>query len=706
MKAYDSEHIRNIALVGHQGAGKTILAEAMLYSAGVLNRMGQIEAGNTVSDYHPSEIEREMSIFATMVHVEWEGVKINILDSPGYPDFLGEVVSSLRAAEAAIFVINSSEGVQVGTEIAWQTAEDLGIPAMFVISHLDRAEASFENAVSQIQDRFGRAATIVQMPGGFGSRSIVDVLIMKQIEFPAGSRKGVESDISAAFSDRADKLHNDLIESIAENDESLMDLYFEKGTLSEEEMRTGLRGAMAHRDLFPIFLASGSENIGVSRLLDFIRNVCPSPLIASPPSTESGHLKVGSSEKPVALVFKTMAEHHVGEYSFLKVCTGTLSPGLDLENAQNGGMERLNQLFSINGNEREAAPNLTAGDIGAVVKLRNTHTNDTLRQKGLDVVMTPIPFPEPRYQIAVRTTHQGEEDRLAQGLHQLQEEDPSLIVTYDSHLNQILMAGQGETHLEIARFRLKTRFNVEVEFHKPRISYRETVTKAGHAQYRHKKQTGGAGQFADITLFVEPLNGPFQPPSNISVRNKHEATTGWGSKIEYIDAIVGGVIDMRRFFGAIQKGVVEMLKSGPLAGYPVGDVRVVIYDGGMHPVDSNDNAFRSAAMMGFKRAFGDASPVLLEPIHDLEVLVPETYMGDVLGDLNTRRARIQGMEAEGPFQKILAQVPEAELYRYSTSLRSLTQGRGIHKSTFRAYEAVPRHVQEKIIEESAETAEA
>lgn len=706
MKAYDSEHIRNIALVGHQGAGKTMLAEAMLYAAGVINRMGQIESGNTVSDYHPSEIEREMSIFASMMHVEWGGVKINILDTPGYPDFLGEVVSSLRAAEAAIFVINGAEGVQVGTEIGWQTAADLGIPAMFVINHLDRADSNFESVVDQIQDRFGRAATVVQVPGGSGTRSIVDVLVMKQLSHTAGARDGAEGSISDDFAERAEMLHNELVESIAENDETLMDLYFEKGTLSEDEMRTGLRGAMAHRDLFPIFVTSATENIGVARLLDFVRNVCPSPILAAAPSTESGSLTVGASEKPVSLVFKTMAEHHVGEYSFLKVCTGTLTPGIDLENAQNGGGERLNQLFSINGNEREAAPSLEAGDIGAVVKLRNTHTNDTLRIKGSNVVMTPIAFPEPRFQIAVRPVRQGEEDRLAVGLHQLREEDPSLIVTHDAHLSQILMAGQGETHLDIARYRLKTRFNVEVEFYKPRISYRETVTKAGHAQYRHKKQTGGAGQFADITLYVEPLNGPFQAPSNINVRNVHEASTGWGSKIEFIDAIVGGVIDMRRFFGAIQKGVNEMLKSGPLAGYPVGDIRVVIYDGGMHSVDSNDNAFRSAAMMGFKKAFQEASPVLLEPVHDLEVLVPEAYMGDVLGDLNTRRARIQGMDAEGPFQKILAHVPEAELYRYSTVVRSLTQGRGIHTSSFRGYEAVPRHVQEKIIEESAALEEA
>lgn len=706
MKAYDSDKIRNVALVGHQGSGKTMLGEAMLYCAGTINRMGNIQAGNTVSDYHPSEHEREMSVFASLLNAEWDGVKVNILDTPGYPDFLAEVVSSLRVAEAAIFVINGAEGVEVGTEIAWETASSLGIPTMFLINHLDRDDASFEEVVTQIQDRFGRGAAVVQIPGGAGSRSIVDVLVMKQLSHAAGSKKATEGDIPADFAERADQLHNDLVESIAENDEALMDLYFEKGTLTEEEMRIGLRSAMAHRDLFPIFIASAEENIGVSRLLDFIGNVCPPPSLGRPQPSETGEVKVDPSGSPVCLVFKTMAEHHVGEYSFLKVCSGKLTPGIDLQNAQNNGHERLNQLFSISGHERESVPSMSAGDIGAVVKLKNTHTNNTLRMKGSDIVISPIKIPNPRYQIGVRTVRQGEEDRLAQGLHQLHEEDPSLIITHDSHLSQILMAGQGDMHLDIAKYRLAHRFNVDIEFYKPRISYRETVTRAGHAQYRHKKQTGGAGQFADITMYVEPIHGAFAPPSNINVRNTHEARTDWGSKVEYIDAIVGGVIDMRRFFGAIQKGVLEMLRSGPLAKYPVGDIRVVIYDGGMHPVDSNDNAFRSAAMMGFRKAFSEAAPVLLEPIHELEVLIPESYMGEVLGDLNTRRSRIQGMEAEGPFQKVKATVPEAELYRYSTILRSLTQGRGLHKSTFLKYEAVPRHVQGEIIEDSKEKAEA
>ncbi len=706
MKAYDSDNIRNIALVGHQGSGKTMLGEAMLYSAGATNRMGDIGAGNTVSDYHPSEHEREMSVYASLLNVEWDGVKINILDTPGYPDFLAEVVSSLRATEAAIFVINGAEGVEVGTEIAWETASELQIPTMFLVNHLDRADASFQDVVAQIQDRFGRGAALVQIPGGGGSRSIIDVLVMKHLAWPVGSKRATVSDIPDEFADRAEALHNELVESVAENDESLMELYFEKGTLTEDEMRVGLRSAMANRDLFPIFVASGEENIGVSRLMDFVRNVCPPPSLGRPQPTESGEVEVDSNGPPVCLVFKTIAEHHVGEYSFLKVCSGKLTPGIDLQNAQNSGTERLNQLFSISGRERESVPSIAAGDIGAVVKLRNTHTNNTLRRKGSDVVISPIKFPNPRYQIGVRTMRQGEEDRLAQGLHQLHEEDPSLIVTHDSHLSQILMAGQGDMHLEIAKYRLANRFNVDIEFYKPRISYRETVTREGHAQYRHKKQTGGAGQFADIKLYVEPIRGPFSPPSHINVRNTHEMTTGWGSKVEYIDAIVGGVIDMRRFFGAIQKGVLEMLRAGPLAKYPVGDIRIVIYDGGMHPVDSNDNAFRSAAMMGFKKAFAEAAPVLLEPIHELEVLTPESYMGEVLGDLNTRRSRIQGMEAEGPFQKVKATVPEAELYRYSTILRSLTQGRGLHKSTFLRYEPVPRHVQDKIIEESAELAEA
>ncbi|MBO6576527.1 MAG: elongation factor G [Rhodothermales bacterium] len=707
MQVYDAGHIRNVALVGHQGAGKTMLAEAMLLTSGALQRMGSIEEGTTVSDYHPSEKERQMSVFSSLVHAEWKGYKVNIFDTPGYPDFVGEVVASLTVSDCAIFVINAAEGVQVGTELAWKTAQELGKPAMFVINHLDKADTDFRGVISQIQDRFGRGATVVQIPGGPGTRSIVDVLRMKQLTFEEGSGKMADGDIAADFKDEAESLHNELIENIAENDEGLMELYFDKGTLSEDEMRKGLHVAMLKRQLYPIFVTSATKNIGVSRLMSFIDNVCPSP--PEMPEAElvgGGTLKADPGGEPVALIFRTMAEAHVGDYSFFRVYSGTLEPGMDLVNAGTGATERLGQLYSINGHERDSVQKMVAGDLGALVKLRNTHTNNTLHPKGSNAVIQPIGFPMPRYTTAVVAAREGEEDKLAQGLHQLHEEDPSLNITHDPHLSQMTLGGQGEMHLQIAQYRLKNRFGVDIEFLKPKVAYRETVTRRARSKYRHKKQTGGAGQFADISMLVEPLQGDFQPPDDIKVRSVDDHTTDWGSKIQFIDAIVGGVIDMRRFFGAIQKGVAEALQNGPVANYPVGDVRIVIFDGGMHSVDSNEAAFKTAARMCFRDAFREAGPVILEPIHHVEVLVPDNYTGDVMGDMNTRRARIQGMEAEGPFQKIIATVPEAELYRYSTSLRSMTQGRGLHRNAFASYEPMPRHVQEQVVADAEALAEA
>jgi elongation factor G len=698
MNVYETDRIRNVALVGHQGAGKTMLAEAMLRTSGAIQRMGSIAEGTTVSDYHPSEKERQMSVFASLLQVEWDGVKINVLDTPGYPDFVGEVIASLHVADAAIFVINAGEGVQVGTELAWRTATELGKPSMFVINHLDKSDTSFRAVVEQIRDRFGRAASIVQIPAGEGTREIVDVLTMKQAGFAPDTGKMTEDEIGAPHREEAERLHNELIESIAENDEGLMDLYFEKGSLTEDEMRKGLHEELIHRQLFPIFVTSATQNIGVSRLMGFIRNVLPNPAEMPPaPLEKGGTLACDARGEPVAFVFRTMAEAHVGDYSFVRVMSGTLSQGDDLVNTHSGASERLGQLFSITGHERDNVARLVAGDIGALVKLRNTHTNDTLLRKGSKSSVMPIRFPDPRYATAVVASREGEEDKLAQGLHQLANEDPSLVITHDQHLSQLVLSGQGEMHLEIARFRLRNRFGVDIEYIRPRVPYRETVQQQARSKYRHKKQTGGAGQFADIAMLVEPLVGDFVPPPDISMRGEHSEKLAWGSTIQFIDAIVGGVIDMRRFFGAIQKGVMEALQKGPIAGYPVGDIRVVIYDGGMHSVDSNEAAFKTAARMCFRAAFREANPILLEPIHNVEVLVPEAFTGDVMGDMNTRRARIQGIDAEGPFQKIVAQVPEAELHRYSTSLRSMTQGRGLHRAVFSHYEAMPRHVQEKVV---------
>jgi len=703
MTVYDADHIRNVALVGHQGSGKTTLAEAMLYSAGATSRMGTIAEGTTASDFHDSEREREMSVFTSVLHAEWEGHKINVLDTPGYLDFSAETITALKVVDTALFVVDAAEGVQVGTELAWTYARQTETPALFVLNKLDASDSDFESALAKIQGRYGHAAIPVQLPGGSGSRTIIDVLLMKQIRFDPSGQAHFEP-IADAFRERANALHNELVESIAENDEGLMELYFEKGELTEDEMRKGLHTAMLRRQLFPVFLTVASENVGVSRLMSFIDNVCPSPAEMPPPHMDAGEVHVDAQASPVAYVFRTMAEEHVGEYSYLKVYDGMLTSGQDLENAHDGSMERLGGLFAVNGKARDTVPQLVAGDIGVTVKLKHTHTGDTLRAKGGDAIVTPVEYPEPRMRMAIHAVRQGEEDKLAQGLSQLVKEDPSLIVEHDAHLGQVTLAGQGEMHLDIAKYRLAHRAGVEVAYDRPKVSYRETVRQRSDSTYRHKKQTGGAGQFAELAILVEPLDGDFQPPDAMKVRNEHTAETEWGSKVHYVDAIVGGVIDMQRFFGAIQKGVADMLREGPVAGYPVGDVRVVVYDGAMHSVDSNENAFKTAAKMAFRNGFRDAKPAILEPIVELEVLVPESHMGDVLGDLNTRRARIQGMDAEGPFQKITAQVPEAELYRYSTALRSMTQGRGLHRARPSHYDPVPRDVQERLMAETAEAA--
>ena len=704
MTVYDADHIRNVALVGHQGTGKTTLAEAMLFSAGALGRMGTVEAGTTASDHHASERERGASVFASLLHAEWEGRKINVLDTPGTLDFVAETITALKVADTAVFVVDAGEGVQVGTELAWTYATRTETPALFVLNKLDTADSDFETTLARVQDRYGRAATPVQLPAGSGTRTIIDVLLMKQLRFDDAGRAHVEP-IADAFRDRADALHNELVEAIAENDEGLMDLYFEKGTLSEDEMRTGLRRAMIRRELFPVFLTVAHENVGVSRLMSFVGNVCPSPAERAP-HLDAGAVAVDPAAPPVAFVFRTMAEDHVGEFSYLKVYDGAVEGGMDLENARDGATERLGALFAVNGSQRTPVGRLGAGDVGVAVKLRHTAAGDTLRARGSDAVVAPVEYPEPRIRLAVRPERQGEEDKLAQGLAQVVKEDPSLRVDHDAHLGQVTLSGQGEQHLEIARYRLAHRSGVEVAFDRPRVGYRETVRARSEARYRHKKQTGGAGQFAEIVLLVEPLDGPFRPPDGVRVRNESETVTEWGSRVQFVDAVVGGAIDMGRFSGAIQKGVAETLREGPLAGYPVGDVRVAVLDGAMHSVDSNDNAFRSAAKAAFRGAFAGARPALLEPFAELEVLVPDDHLGDVLGDLTTRRARIQGMDAEGVFQKVTALVPEAELYRYATALRSLTQGRGLHRTRPAHYDAVPHEVQESLTADRGELVDA
>ncbi|MFO8099236.1 MAG: elongation factor G [Salinibacter sp.] len=690
--------LRNIVLVGHQGSGKTALAEAMLHASGVIGRPGSVPNGTTASDYHTAEQNRGMSIFTSLLNADWNGTKVNILDTPGYPDFASEVIASMRVADTALYVMDARSGVEVGTETAWSYGEQMATPSLFVVNHLDQSSAHFRSLVDEIEDRFGRGATVVQMPAGEGTRTVIDVLRMQQLHFPEGETEPEVQPIDDAFRDEAQERHETLVEDIAAQDEALMETYFEQGRLTEDQMRDGLHDAMLERELFPIFVTSATEGVGVWRLLHFIDRVCPSPA-DRPVETESGDvLAPDPDDDPVAFVFRTQEQEHVGEYSFVRVYNGTLESGQDLENASTGATERIGQMYVLNGEDRNTVPRLTAGDLGALVKLDDTNTNDTLRAPGTDATIPPIQFPEPRYRMAVEATQSGKEDKLARGLHQITAEDPSLSFEHDALLNQLLLSGQGEMHLQIAKSRLKRRAGVEVEFTPPRISYRETIQNRARASYRHKKQSGGAGEFADISMLIEPLDGDFVAPDDVDVRGEETVETEWDASVHFVDAITGGVIDMNKFFSSIQKGVLAVMEEGPVAGFPVGDIRVVIYDGGMHPVDSNEAAFKRAAFGCFRDAFDQANPALLEPIHTVHVTTPDEYTGDVISDLNSRRGRIQGIDAQGSLQRIQAEVPEAELHQYAMALRSLTQGRGLHQTRFSHYEQMPRNVQEDVVD--------
>ena len=638
----DTRQIRNIALVGHQGSGKTALSEAMLHTSGVLPRAGSVTEGTTKSDHHESEQERRMSIFATLLHAAWDDKKINILDTPGYPDFASEVIASMRVADTALYVMDARSGVEVGTEMAWGYGEQTETPSLFVINHIDHSNADFSSIVDEIGNRFGRGATVVQLPAGEGTRTVVDVLQMRQLYYPEGETEPEVQPIDDAFEDRARDLHETLVEDIAASDDTLMETYFEQGELTEDQMRNGLRAAMIDRELYPVFVTSATEEIGVSRLLDFIGDVCPSPASRLVETEGGQELTADPDDDAVGFVYRTMAQEHVGEYSYVRVFDGTIESGQDLENARTASSERIGQMYELNGADRNNIPRLVAGDLGALVKLDDTNTNDTLRSQqlsGSDVVIPPIQFPDPRYRMAVRAMEEGQEDKLARGLHQITDEDPSLVFNHDALLNQLILSGLGEMHLQIAKERLERQAGVEVEFVRPRISYRETIQNRATAEYRHKKQSGGAGEFADISMLIEPYDGEFRPPDYVDIRGEDIVETEWGAEMHFVDAIVGGVIDMNKFFSSIKKGVLNTMEEGPVAGFPVGDVRIAIFDGGMHPVDSNEAAFKRAAFACFRNAFQKANPALLEPIHTVTVTTPDDYTGDIISEIGRASCR-------------------------------------------------------------------
>ncbi|MBI5464663.1 MAG: elongation factor G [Ignavibacteriales bacterium] len=687
-KDYPIDRLRNIALVGHGGSGKTTLTEAFLFTAGASNRLGKVEDGSSISDYHPDEIERKISINLSLLHLDWQGTKFNILDTPGYSDFTGEVLSSLRVSDLAVVLIKAVEGIEVGTEIVWNAAKNYQLPVVLVVNKLDNENAEFDHAVAVAKERFGHDVVVVQFPvnQGLPFDTVVDVLKMKLLKFNRdGSGKVTETDIPDDLKSKADHLHEELVEKIAETDEELLNKFFEQGTLQQPELEKGLRLALNTRKLFPILCTSGSMNIGVSSILNLISEYGPSPKDRGPVKARDVQSKSEISVapdpngQPALFIYKTVSEEHVGELSFFRVFSGTISAGMDLVNEGNGKAERLGQIFLMNGKERKEISKLSAGDIGAVVKLKDTHTNNTLSSKSFPVEIPPTVFPDPVIRMAIHSKAKGDEDKIATGLHSLHEEDPTFVVSVDGKLSQTLIAGQGELHLLIVTKRLKEKYHVDVELTEPKIPYKEAIKGvAADVEYKHKKQTGGRGQFGHVHIKIEPLKR--------------------GEGFQFEDAVVGGVVP-GRFVPAVEKGVVEIMQKGVLAGYEVVDVRVTLFDGSYHSVDSDEHSFKIAGAMAFRKGFAEARPVILEPINEIEVTVPEEYMGDVMGDISGRRGKILGMEADGHFQIIKALVPMAEIHKYSTILRSMTQGRGVFRTKFSHYDELPRDQVEKIVSE-------
>ena len=706
MKIYDEKHIKNIVLLGAPKAGKTLLAEDMIFEAGITHRRGTIDGKNTVSDFHEIEQERGNSVFASSMHTEWRDYKINIIDTPGFDDFIGEMIASVRVADTCVMVINAQYGVEVGTELIWNYIDRFQKPVIFAVNQVDHPKSDFDSSLAALKDRFGTAVVQMQYPVNQGENfnEIIDLLKMVMYRFPSEGGKPEKLPIPASEKERAEKLHNDLVEKAAENDEKLMEKYFEKGTLDEDEMREGLRLGMIHHDVFPVFVMSAKKNMGSGRMMGFIDNVAPSPNEAKPEVSADGReIPIDPTQPTVLFVFKTHLEANLGKLSFFKVISGEVTTTSELINSQTGAVEKFHHLFIMDGKIRNPVDKLIAGDIGATLKLKDTYTNQTLHAKGHDVTIKEIEFPEPRIRTAVIALSKNDDEKIGEVLQKIHQEDPTLQVAFSKEIKQLIISGQGELHLAVCKWFLENHYKLHVSFETPRISYRETIRKSASASYRHKKQSGGAGQFGEVHLKIEPYYDGMPEPTEFSVRGKEVIDLEWGGKLVFYNCIVGGVIDAR-FIPSILKGVMEKMEEGPITGSYVRDVRVMVYDGKMHPVDSNDISFKIAGMMAFKEAFMKSEPQLLEPIYDLEIMVPEDVMGEVMGDLQTRRSLIMGMDNKDNFQVIKARTPLAELDRYSTTLRSLSQGRAGFKQHFAEFATVPFDLQNKLEKQAHELA--
>ena len=684
MKQFQSSDIRNFALVGHGTSGKTCLAEAMLKLGGETNRLGTIEDGSTTSDYHPGEKSRQISIHATPLHMEWMDTKFNLIDTPGYSDFIGEAIGSLSVVDLAVITIHAVNGVEVGTETMWNHATKLGIPKMLVVNGIDREHTKFDTILAQARSRFGNNVFPMQLPvnEGPGYNQNVDVLRTKLISYQGdGSGQMTEGELPDELKEKVKGLHEELIEYVAESDDTLLEKFFDEEGLSEEDMRNGIHQAIQDQTFIPLFCTSATSNVGVARVCDFISKYGSSPddrktITAHDQQGNDVNVSLDGSDT-VVQIFKTMAESHVGELSLFRVYSGKVKTGQDYHNSDRNTNERFGQMFILNGKNRTQVDQLSAGDMAGVVKLKDTHTGNTLCS-GKRVTLPSLDLPNPNIHAAIKSTAKGDEEKLAVGLSTLHEEDPTFVYRVDSEVKQTIISGQGELHLKVSTERLKRRFGIDINLEEPKVPFRETISGNGAAKYRHKKQSGGAGQFAEVWMRIEPQQR--------------------GEGIDFTQSLVGQNVD-RVFVPSVEKGVNTACSDGILAGCKVVDIKIDFYDGKMHPVDSKDIAFQTAGKHAFREAFLDAHPCLLEPIIDIEVKVPEDYMGDIMGSISGKRGKIMGMDSDGSFQVIKAQVPQAELYHYATTVRSLTGGRGIHSESFSHYEKMPKEFEQRVIKD-------
>ena len=710
MRVYQTNEIKNIALLGSAGSGKTTLAESMLFGAGIIKRRGTVEAKNTVCDYFPVEQEYGYSVFSTVFHVEWNNKKLNIIDCPGSDDFVGGAITALNVTDQAVILINGQYGPEVGTQNNFRYTEKLKKPVIFLVNQLDSDKCDFDNVMNSMKEIYGSKCVQIQYPTatGAGFNSIIDVLLMKKYSWKPEGGAPIIEDIPAEEMDKAMELHKALVEAAAENDETLMEKFFETETLTEDEMREGIRKGLVARSIFPVFCVCAGKDMGVRRLMEFLGNVVP--FVSEMPkvhNTRGEEVAPDPNGAESVYFFKTAVEPHIGEVSYFKVMSGAIKVGDDLTNADRGSKERIGQLFACAGANRIPVEQLNAGDIGCTVKLKDVKTGNTLNGKGVEQHFDFIKYPNPKYMRAIEAVNSQETEKLMAALLKMRQEDPTWIIEQSKELRQTIVKGQGEFHLRTLKWRLENNEKLQTVFKEARIPYRETITKQAKAEYRHKKQSGGAGQFGEVHLIVEPYAEGMPDPTvykfngqefKMNIKGKEEKTLPWGGKLVFINSVVGGAIDTR-FMPAILKGIMDCMERGPLTGSYARDVRVVVYDGKMHPVDSNELSFTLAARHAFSDAFKIAGPKILEPIYDLEVYVPGDYMGDVMSDLQGRRAMIMGMDSEAGYQKLQAKIPLKELASYSISLSSLTGGRASFTTKFSSYELVPNELQQTLIAE-------